>query len=100
MPMGVMRNVHFPGRTADYIAMSVKKELKKNGTVVQRDFSYGAVNTSPGAGITGMGHTTITQPGSETRGKAAVRIELEQLRVWLSSARFMQCSVLTIFAAK
>jgi len=86
MPMGVMRNVHFPGRTADYISMAVKKELKKNGTVVQRDFSYGAVSTSPGAGITGMGHTTITSPGSETRGKAAVRIELEQLRVRLSSA--------------
>jgi len=68
--------------------------------VVQRDFSYGAVNTSPGAGITGMGHTTITQPGSETRGKAAVRIELEQLRVRLKGAYGYKRSILKQFVAK
>jgi len=81
MPIGVMRNVHFPSRTADYITLAEKKDLKKNNVVSQRDFSYGASSKTDGANITEMGQSTILQPGRGSRGKDAVRIELEQLQV-------------------
>jgi len=81
MPIGVMRNVHFPSRTADYVTLAEKKDLKKNNVVPQRDFSYGATSKTHGAQIKEMGQSTILQPGRGTRGKDAVRIELEQLQV-------------------
>jgi hypothetical protein len=81
MPIGVMRNIHFPRRTADYITMSEKKELKRSNAVIQRDFTYATANKEDGATIKEMGHTRLQQPGRQTRGKEAVRIELDQLQV-------------------
>lgn len=98
MPIGVMRNVHFPSRTADYVTLAEKKDLKRNNIVPQRDFSFGATSRTDGAEIKEMGQSTISQPGRGSRGRDAVHVELDQLQVSVKSDRPAKPYTLTSYS--
>ncbi|KAB9006563.1 hypothetical protein FH972_026917 [Carpinus fangiana] len=62
VPMGVMRNAFYPQRIADYISMSEKLQMKRDGIVAERDPTFGrAIPEALGAPVN-VPETTSSVP--------------------------------------